>query len=829
MFAARFAKVGARAQTMRCCPPVSSADPQQHRILLVGPRVVHLKPFFERRRYRVAGVQKGVEGMSALDAEPRDIVILELNLGDLTATEFLMAARQAHAQASFLLLDDATKAGQIVKALQAGLDGYLPTPPDEDRLLFEVERHLRRVSDVRAARRDAFDSVTGETQLSLRPPEHENTDLQTQLADRESQLADIGAQNELLRQEVARLREEGRALASIRQALVGVDGVLDDAQAARIKERLAMATVIETEVDTLREELAASRNVRRELNEQVEQLKRRVEALQSQAAERRPAREGDSVEGPALKAKANELEADNMVLAGRVGELEEEVARAKAEIVVLLRKSSDERAEREEQHRAELVSLREQHEATLERARAEAASTRAAFEARLAESAGDAEKSRRAADREAELQGLLDAASVEKDQAVEKALDMELVVGELQTKIEHLEREVKRQEERAGRTEAELKRHKLRIIEEKEQVALGAQDSFQKLQRFVDENGALRRQNAELAEKLATLERGLAEHMSSVEQRLEDERARAAAVDNTDSDHRLAEAIAAREAAEHEAARSQESVRHVERALTAATTDLEEARQAAARATESIATLEARVASLERLLAQREAAAAEACARAESMEMQADEQRRALADQYEARLREMLETQPAPGNDVVAERDKYRQRLAETETWVQQAQLHLEALHAERDQLTAQASALANDLKARSGETHELYAQLAAAGQHIEALTTRAASMEQELLVARQHASQRPTSSADPRALAQAQEEIRQLRTELQQARARVDGGGRLPEELEPLRWTLTAAIDALTTLEGREPALGAHVRNLRLLATTLQRLSPSA
>src|SRR5207244_353466 len=108
--------------------------------LLVGPRVIHLKPFFERRGYPVVAVANGVDGMSALDAGRRDVVIMELNLGDLTATEYLMAARQGHLGSRFLLLDDPSKANQIVKALQAGLDGYLPTPPDEDRLFFEVER-----------------------------------------------------------------------------------------------------------------------------------------------------------------------------------------------------------------------------------------------------------------------------------------------------------------------------------------------------------------------------------------------------------------------------------------------------------------------------------------------------------------------------------------------------------------------------------------------------------------------------------------------------------------------------------------------------------------
>ena len=132
---------------------MAAADitPDAHRVLLVGPRIVHLRGAFEKRGYPVVAAPKGVEGMAHLDTDPCDLVILELNLGDLTATEFLMAARQGHPRSIFILIDEAARAGQIVKALQAGLDGYLATPPDDTGIPVEEDRRKVRVADRHAA------------------------------------------------------------------------------------------------------------------------------------------------------------------------------------------------------------------------------------------------------------------------------------------------------------------------------------------------------------------------------------------------------------------------------------------------------------------------------------------------------------------------------------------------------------------------------------------------------------------------------------------------------------------------------------------------------
>lgn len=926
-----------------------SVDPSKHRILLVGPRVVHLKPFFERRRYVVTAVTKGVEGMGALDAEPKDIVILELNLGDLTATEFLMAARQAHASASFLLLDDASKAGLIVKALQAGLDGYLPTPPDEDRLFFEVERHLARVS--------GGSSTSNANNTQVTAVLREMTHLQTQLADRESQIVEMGMQNELLQQEIQKLRADAKKLANLQASLVGVvDGDLDGEQTNRLKERLAMATVLETEVDTLREELASLRNVRRELQEQVDELKRKNEDLN----DRLKSRAGDSLEGPALKERAQELEADNMVLEGRLAELQEELDLAKGELVGAEQKWKAERedlerqlnllssdqalkaadveelsikhaatvAKLEEKLASETARLKKEHaddvarlkrdqademgrfkdelENKLKRAVSDAEIERAELLQKLADAKGAAAQSASLAEREKELRAQLDAAVAEKDQAVEKALDIELVLDEMKTKIEFLEGESRRASERVQKAEADFKREKLRLIEEKEQAASGSQEAFQKLQKFIDENLALKRQNTELEnmrsgleerakrgddaarraeaelqqaaviraeafqqrdaaesalkateERLTTMERQLRDEVKTLQARLDDEKRRAQAAERALADasqaaNKLADANAARDTAEREAARLQEKVQKLEKDLEvtradvekakketdAARADVEKARADAEAEREALKKaagnvdarareLEKRVAALEDAVQARDRSLRESAEALAAAQAATERVRVEVTEHYEARLRDALLGAPNAATDVITERDAYRARLAETEAWVQQAQLHLEALRAERDQLAAQATALADDAHLRAAESQELYAQLAAAKQSVEALTARAAGFEQELLIARQQLTQRSaTQGPDPQAFAQAQEEIRALRMQLQQVSLQAQSKGRLPEELEPLRWTLTAAVDALTALEGREPGLASHLRNLRLLAGTLQRLS---
>lgn len=896
-----------------------AVDPTQHSVLLVGPRVGHLRPIFERRRYRVTAVYKGVEGMAALDSGHHHVVLLELNLGDLTATEFLMAARQAHASVTFLLIDDQSKAGQIVKAMQAGLDGYLATPPDEDRLFFEVERHL--------ALRVPAEAMTGPTtQIGFRP---DATELQSQLASRENALVEMSAQTELLQAEVARLRDSHKRLLGIETALQGItEGTLDDHAARRLKERLALASVAETEVTALREELNATKGARRQAQEECERLRERVAQLEPNPG---------SLDGPALKDRAAELEADNMVLAGRVAELEEELTLARAESMALHEKhkadvgdlnrelnrmlaeqedASGKLQRYEKDQAAALTKARAEHEALVGRLRDE---HRAALEASAREHAtalhkvqdelrrtSTAQHARASEEAEGRLRALteqLEAAAVERDQAVEKALDAELMLDDLNARIAALTDEARVAGERAAKAEADFKRDKLRLVEEKEAAASGSHEAFERIQRFAEENTQLKRQCAELEGMRAALEeraaRGdrivhesendradaarlraeaaavkrnaeadrerLEEKVRSTERELSDARSRmrelqAALEEAGSSVARLADAVAARDIAEREVQRLSGRLTDVEQQHTRATDEANRVRRLASGSEAIVGELQERIRMLESSLANAEGRASSAEARASAAESSAhstgaeartrwDAERQSLVDTYEARLRDALIGTGASTN-VAAELEAYKSRLAETELWVQQAQLHLQALSAEREQLGAQLATVGAELARRNDEVTELQARFAdrtlETDQRAHEELVAARKAEAELTAARARAEERAgraeeqlaavqreldgvrreasSKTIDPRAFAELQAELKAAQQEL--GAVRQGGGARLPEELEPLRWTLKAAIDALTALEHREPALATHLRNLRLLASTLQKIA---
>ena len=901
---------------------VMAVAPPPHSILLVGPRGVPLRPFFERRRYPVVAVNKGVEGMAALDAREHHIVLLELNLGDLTATEFLMAARQAHPAVSFLLIDDQSKAGQIVKALQAGLDGYLATPPDEDRLFFEVERHL--------AHRSAGAAMTGPTtQIGIRP---DVTELQSQLASRESALVEANAQAELLHGEVERMRETHRRWLGIEAALQGVaDGPLDEASARRVKERLAMATVAETEVAALREELHTTKAARRQAQEESERLRERVAHLEPNPG---------SLDGPALKDKAAELEADNMVMAGRVAELEEELELLKTESAALQQKHKADvgdlnrelnrvlaehedasgklqRAEKSQtdaqqklraEHEAALSRLRDEHSALQQKRDREhaAALQRAQDEARQASSAQQARATEAGEGRARELQAQLDAAAAERDQAVEKALDAELMQDELNTRIATLEQQVRSAEDRVQKAEQDFKRDKLRLVEEKQAAASGSHEAYEKIQRFAEENTTLKRHNTELEARRAALEERAARGDQIVKDaeadRAEAARLRAEAEStkrNAERDRerledkvrmldreltdararmkeqqsgleeagtavgRLADTVAARDIAEREVQRLTQRLGELEQQQSRSGDELSRARQQATGSEAIVGELQERIRQLEREVAEAQAAEARGFTAGESERTRAERERAELVESYEARLREALAGHAGTANHL-AELEAYKNRLAETEAWVQQAQLHLSALSAEREQLSAQLLAAAAELAAKSGELATLQGRFAdqtletdgrgqeelrtakraeadarAATQRAEdhasalerqldeqrrALDEQLRALDEQRRTLEEQRRDAAAKTVDPRAFAELQAELKATQQEL--GALRQSGGVRMPEELEPLRWTLTAAIEALTALEHREPALGAHLRNLRLLAGTLQKLA---
>ncbi len=215
-------------------------------VLLVGARVAQLKPHFEVRGFRCDAFIDGSAALKALASKQRELVVLEINLGDQSAPDFVEQARGRLPHAAYLLLDDASRAGQIVKALQAGVTHYLPTPPDEERLFRDVEHlvvfsramsgdlerlHRLAVSDAQAAaERAQSDAANAVMQSDL---------VQQELLTATKERDDLHEELESLKRRVDELGGQGVASAARIDELEATQRRADDAateSASRIAE-----------------------------------------------------------------------------------------------------------------------------------------------------------------------------------------------------------------------------------------------------------------------------------------------------------------------------------------------------------------------------------------------------------------------------------------------------------------------------------------------------------------------------------------------------------------------------------------------------------------
>lgn len=212
-------------------------DPTKYELLLVGPRVAQLKPFFDARAYRTDPVVAGRDGLRSLEERERHLVVLELNLGDMRASEFVAEARQANPNLRVILLENADRAGQIVKALVHGIDAYVPTPPDEQKLFAEVERQLLGVASAQLG--------------------DDGVDLQETLNRARTEVTQLQMQNDLVRQELASAQTElADAQQVLEQKAHSAEGNADEfaallQQVETLQERADKADIIELELRNL--------------------------------------------------------------------------------------------------------------------------------------------------------------------------------------------------------------------------------------------------------------------------------------------------------------------------------------------------------------------------------------------------------------------------------------------------------------------------------------------------------------------------------------------------------------------------------------------------
>jgi signal transduction histidine kinase len=103
--------------------------------------------------YRVIIASRGLEGLDLAVREEPDLILMDINLPDLSGREVTtrLRADERFRGTPIVALTAQSQAGEREKALVAGVSGYLTKPVDIDKLPSQVERYLKGERDTAEA------------------------------------------------------------------------------------------------------------------------------------------------------------------------------------------------------------------------------------------------------------------------------------------------------------------------------------------------------------------------------------------------------------------------------------------------------------------------------------------------------------------------------------------------------------------------------------------------------------------------------------------------------------------------------------------------------
>lgn len=116
--------------------------------------------------YAVDWVEKAADAQLALDAEPFDVVLLDLGLPDRSGLEVLTGLRRKNNDAAVVIITARDTLVDRIDGLDKGADDYLVKPFDLDELSARIRAVQRR-------RKGRAEPLLVQGQLSLNPATHE--------------------------------------------------------------------------------------------------------------------------------------------------------------------------------------------------------------------------------------------------------------------------------------------------------------------------------------------------------------------------------------------------------------------------------------------------------------------------------------------------------------------------------------------------------------------------------------------------------------------------------------------------------------------------------
>lgn len=115
------------------------------KILLIDDKVEFLKVLSERlklRGYEVLGVGSGSEALKAVEAEPFDVIVLDLVMPVMDGVEALRRLRKLDPQSQIIVFSGYATSQEVDQAMALGANDFLAKPADLDSLLERIKRAM---------------------------------------------------------------------------------------------------------------------------------------------------------------------------------------------------------------------------------------------------------------------------------------------------------------------------------------------------------------------------------------------------------------------------------------------------------------------------------------------------------------------------------------------------------------------------------------------------------------------------------------------------------------------------------------------------------------
>jgi len=131
-----------------------------------------IKRILESEGYAVVEAENGLAGITSAETSHPDLILMDINLPDIDGYECAARIRKNEVMkyTPIVALTANVMEGDRQKALDAGLDGYIPKPIDVDILPRQIADYLRSGSESRTARVSTPEAPSVPPSAPLPPP-----------------------------------------------------------------------------------------------------------------------------------------------------------------------------------------------------------------------------------------------------------------------------------------------------------------------------------------------------------------------------------------------------------------------------------------------------------------------------------------------------------------------------------------------------------------------------------------------------------------------------------------------------------------------------------